>query len=309
MIIKPSSTISENPGIDVFHALREIEDHHNIRIIQACIVGSRAHGIDNRETGRSDWDVRFVFVNSPDDYVSINSKTSSVGLGSPKSLTGKTKLDVYGWELGTFLNCLKLSKFNQCELMYTLMLIPEFTDMELLKKMRDLADRSLNPATLLYSVYGFMRHYEAAHVSKGNNGGANVYKRLLNMQRLYVTASFIVDYASSGHVGYPPVNMSECLEVQKYAIKPEDLAWVAVGKGKTAIEVETEFLDKYMPNVEKWCKFVKSRDDLVPKLPSDSEFDAMYRGAVFAPSLKYGPEREAMLKMLEDYKEEGEPNG
>ena len=51
--------------------LRNIESKNNVKIIYACESGSRAWGFSSKD---SDFDVRFIYVNHPDWYFSIQNK-------------------------------------------------------------------------------------------------------------------------------------------------------------------------------------------------------------------------------------------
>lgn len=70
--------------------LRRIEEEEQVRIVYACESGSRAWGFPSRD---SDYDVRFLYVRSLDDYVS---------LFEPRDVIERPisdLLDVNGWDL------------------------------------------------------------------------------------------------------------------------------------------------------------------------------------------------------------------
>src|SRR6187402_3568147 len=70
--------------------LKEIEQQKNITILFACESGSRAWGFPSPD---SDYDCRFVYVRSADDYLSPWARRDVVEW-APDGL-----LDVNGWDL------------------------------------------------------------------------------------------------------------------------------------------------------------------------------------------------------------------
>jgi uncharacterized protein len=70
--------------------LAEIEQEYDIRILYACESGSRAWGFASPD---SDYDVRFVYVHSPEYYLSIDDKTDVIELDI------NDLLDINGWDL------------------------------------------------------------------------------------------------------------------------------------------------------------------------------------------------------------------
>lgn len=57
--------------------LKEIESAENVRILYACESGSRAWGFASED---SDFDVRFLYVRSKKDYITINPKRDVIEL-------------------------------------------------------------------------------------------------------------------------------------------------------------------------------------------------------------------------------------
>jgi predicted nucleotidyltransferase len=74
----------------ILQQLAEIEQQHNVRILYACESGSRAWGFPSPD---SDYDVRFLYVKSMQDYLSINDSTEII------ELPVNDLLDIGGWEL------------------------------------------------------------------------------------------------------------------------------------------------------------------------------------------------------------------
>ena len=75
---------------DIVRALRSIETAHNVKALFACESGSRIYGLDSHD---SDYDVRFIYVNSASWYLSVRTKK--------KDTIEKTvgEIDMAGWDL------------------------------------------------------------------------------------------------------------------------------------------------------------------------------------------------------------------
>lgn len=70
--------------------LKEIETTENVRILYACESGSRAWGFASED---SDFDVRFIYVRSKKDYITINPRRDVIELPVDEVL------DINGWDL------------------------------------------------------------------------------------------------------------------------------------------------------------------------------------------------------------------
>jgi predicted nucleotidyltransferase len=75
--------------------LSSIAQEHNLRILYAAEVGSRAWGFNSEE---SDYDVRFVYVRPPDDYITIEGYDGLV-MDENTGLPRTGKFDFVGWDL------------------------------------------------------------------------------------------------------------------------------------------------------------------------------------------------------------------
>ncbi|MGD8834909.1 MAG: nucleotidyltransferase domain-containing protein [Desulfobacteraceae bacterium] len=84
----------------IVKALHCIEKDHNVKTILACESGSRAWGFPSDD---SDYDVRFIFVNQKDWYLSIADKRDVI------ELPVDDLLDVNGWDLKKALHLMRKS--------------------------------------------------------------------------------------------------------------------------------------------------------------------------------------------------------
>ena len=73
--------------------LKRIEKENDIQILYAVESGSRAWGFASTD---SDWDVRFLYIQNPNWYLSIDDKKDNMEVMLPNDL------DFAGWELFAF---------------------------------------------------------------------------------------------------------------------------------------------------------------------------------------------------------------
>ena len=84
----------------VRHALARVEFERNVRVLYACESGSRAWGFASRD---SDYDVRFLYVQKRDWYLSVEDRRDVIEQPIADDL------DVSGWELRKTLRLLRKS--------------------------------------------------------------------------------------------------------------------------------------------------------------------------------------------------------
>lgn len=86
--------------------LKEIESIHDIKILYACESGSRAWGFPSPN---SDYDVRFIYTRSLDEYISIETHTDHL------SFPISDELDIYGWDISKVLRLITKSNTTPFE--------------------------------------------------------------------------------------------------------------------------------------------------------------------------------------------------
>lgn len=79
-------------------ALRSIETEHDIKILMAVQTGSRAWGLESRQ---SDWDVSFIYIHKPEWYSQEGGHRCVIEQVFPGNI------DIYGWELSDALHHLE----------------------------------------------------------------------------------------------------------------------------------------------------------------------------------------------------------
>lgn len=98
--------------------LAEIEKEYRIKILFACESGSRAWGFPSPD---SDYDVRFIYTRSLDDYLSIQPKKEHL------SFPINDELDIYGWDISKILHLISKSNTTPFEWLQSPMVYKEDT--------------------------------------------------------------------------------------------------------------------------------------------------------------------------------------
>lgn len=131
-------------------SLRQIEEEQGFKIIYACESGSRAWGFPSED---SDYDVRFLYLNPPEWYLSIDLEHRSDVFERPIT----DELDVSGWDLRKALKL--LSKSNPPLLEWLNSPIIYFEVSEIVGRLRELVPDFYSPIACGY-------HY--LHMARGN---------------------------------------------------------------------------------------------------------------------------------------------
>lgn len=86
--------------------LHQIEKEYQIKILYSCESGSRAWGFPSPD---SDYDVRFIYKRSFDEYLTIQSKKDHL------SFPINDELDIYGWDISKVLQLITRSNTTPFE--------------------------------------------------------------------------------------------------------------------------------------------------------------------------------------------------
>ncbi|WP_010098650.1 nucleotidyltransferase domain-containing protein [Ornithinibacillus scapharcae] len=175
--------------------LMQVEKEYNVKILYSCEVGSRAWGLSSPS---SDYDVRFLYVHSVENYLSIDP------FGTERKrdvieLPICDNLDINGWELTKALRLLRKSNPSLLEWLHTPICYTE--ELSTIRQIKDLLPSVLNTGTCI-------RHY--VNMARGNLNRA-VNKRLqidlkhsINILRPILLAKWIQTYQK-----FPPFNMKQ----------------------------------------------------------------------------------------------------
>lgn len=150
----------------ILSCLREIEEEKKVRILYACESGSRAWGFPSAD---SDYDVRFVYLQSVASYLSIKKRRDVI------ERPVNEMLDISGWDLQKALLLLRKSNPPLVEWLGSpIVYLEEFSAAS---QMRTLAARYYSTAASSY-------HY--LHMARGN------YREYLKGARVWLKKYFYV---------------------------------------------------------------------------------------------------------------------
>lgn len=94
-MIKPSQILKKN-NTYIIEKLHAIEDEYKIIIILAIELGSRAWGFPSPD---SDYDVRFLYKRSYNDYLSVKSYRDVIETEINEDIFLEVPLDIGGWDI------------------------------------------------------------------------------------------------------------------------------------------------------------------------------------------------------------------
>jgi predicted nucleotidyltransferase len=128
----------------VSNSINTIEIEHDVRVIYACESGSRAWGFDSHD---SDYDIRFIYLNQPEWYLSIDIDHKPDVIELPI----KNELDINGWDLRKALQLFQ--KSNPPLLEWLGSPIVYFEKYAVIRRMRELSSTCYSPIACQYHYF------------------------------------------------------------------------------------------------------------------------------------------------------------
>lgn len=169
---------------DIINRLISLEKEQNIKIIFACETGSRAYGISSSE---SDTDIRFIYVNNLDHYLSFENKGQSICIR-------EQNYDICGWDIKRALELLKKSNLSVLEALHSPCIY--LKDEEIYEKLISLSKKTFNPVALHQSFLNIIR-------KNYNNPEPKSYFYVI---RAYLSILWLKQFQK-----FPPLNFQELL--------------------------------------------------------------------------------------------------
>lgn len=173
----------------ILEGMQTLERKHDVKVLFACESGSRGWGFASPD---SDYDVRFIYVNRPAWYLSVDPRRDVIEL----PISGD--LDINGWDLRKALQLLKRSNPTLLEWLRSPIVYLE--DVATMARFRDLAETGFS------SLRGY-HHYVS--MAKKNfrehlKGEVVRYKKYLYVLRPLLAARWIREGR-----GVPPMRFAE----------------------------------------------------------------------------------------------------
>jgi uncharacterized protein len=133
---------------EIMHKLAEVEREHQVRVLYACESGSRGWGFASPD---SDYDVRFIFVRRPEDYLRVHEMRDVI-----EEAPGPV-FDVNGWDLRKALQLLAKGNATLVEWLSSPVVYRQ--DAVFIQAMR-------SAAAQVYQAERSFHHY--VHMARGN---------------------------------------------------------------------------------------------------------------------------------------------
>ncbi|NJL15033.1 MAG: nucleotidyltransferase domain-containing protein [Microscillaceae bacterium] len=137
----------------IIEALEKLEKDQEIKVLYACESGSRAWGFPSPD---SDYDVRFIYAQSPKRYLSIYDRKDAIDLFLAEDL------DFIGWDVRKALRLFHKSNASPYEWMQSSIVYKEVP--EFINPLRQLAATYFSGRTSLHHYIGMAKHTYLGHL-------------------------------------------------------------------------------------------------------------------------------------------------
>ncbi|PZR23099.1 MAG: nucleotidyltransferase domain-containing protein [Flavobacterium psychrophilum] len=172
--------------------LKATEKEKDVKILHAVESGSRAWGFASPD---SDYDIRFIYKNNPEWYLSLWEKSDVIEFMTDQDLDGS------GWDLAKTLKL--LAKSNAPLIEWLNSPVVYYSDDAFLKQMRTFANDCFSPIATLHHYLGTTKNF--MEVCNADNVKLKGYFYAL---RTALAGKWIIDNNS-----FPPVAFSELLPI------------------------------------------------------------------------------------------------
>ncbi|MCL6604003.1 MAG: nucleotidyltransferase domain-containing protein [Paenibacillus sp.] len=244
--------------------LDRIEQEEQVTILYACESGSRAWGFPSQD---SDYDVRFIYVQKPEWYLSIFDKRDVIERPINDSL------DINGWDLRKALNLFRKSNPPLLEWLQSPIQYDE--KYSVAEKLRGISPYTFSPKSCMY-------HY--LNMAKGNyrdylQGEQVKIKKYFYVLRPVLACEWINRYEEMAPMEFDVL-------VDRLIPKDEEL-WEVIqqllSRKKAGEELDYEprlnpinqYLEERFVVLEKAAASLSAKDD-----KRDDQLDALFRGAL-----------------------------
>ena len=212
----------------ITNLLKNIEKEHNIKILFSIENGSRAWGMDSKD---SDYDIRFVFYRPLKDYISLNRPEEVITVAfdenfEPHDVQGSL-LDINGFDIFKYLKLLASSNPTTIEWLYSPIVYLGNNNIELKSYMNN----NFSQEKLFHHYFSiFKKNYKLYIV----DGKKITYKKYLYSMRGLLNAKYVYEFDK-----IPPLKMVDTVN-ELSALLPKDV----LAKLNEVIEIKSKGLEK-----------------------------------------------------------------
>ncbi|MFP7487298.1 nucleotidyltransferase domain-containing protein [Priestia filamentosa] len=238
----------------VLDTLKKIERDYNVKVLYACESGSRVWGFPSKD---SDYDVRFIYVHHPEDYLVID----PMGVGTRRDvieLPINDELDVSGWELT---KALKLFRKGNAPLLEWLNSdIVYYEKFSTIQQMRDLIKDIFAPTSAIYHYLNMARNNFREFIQ----GEEVKIKKYFYVLRPVLACRWIEQYNE-----FPPLHFELLLDkvIPQGELKREIFVLLERKKAGDELDLEprinaiNEFLEAQIAHLNAYAKSLKFNPD------------------------------------------------
>jgi len=237
----------------IVEILKELEKSHKIRIVFAIENGSRAWGMESKD---SDYDVRFVFARNIMDYITISPKPDVIEYETPDRM-----IDVVGFDVLKFGKLFSSSNPQSVEwstspIVYYGKVPDEFREF----------------ATKYHKNISLYHHYKSMcrqnYLKYLKSHEMVTYKKYLYAMRGLVNAKYV---EQTGKL--PPFDFSECITKTRLPLVIKKRLLTVIEQKKRGFEKEIkeniveldEFIERFLKEEAKGFVENKVKSDLIEK--------------------------------------------
>lgn len=173
----------------IIEELKEIERDNKIRVIYAVEAGSKAWGIESKD---SDYDVRFIFVRPKDDYLALDKKPDVIDIN--KHLPVR---DYVGFDIYKFLHMIRNSNPSIIEWLFSnIIYVDNWKDVSVV---RDEVKNNFNPKALFHHYKSMCKQNYLKYLKSGN---LVTYKKYLYAMRGLINAKWVQQHSTVPYVEF-----------------------------------------------------------------------------------------------------------
>ena len=192
-VLKSTIQIPNSQNDIIKKKLDEIEKKHNIKIIYACEVGSKAWGSDSKN---SDYDIRYIYISPKSHYLNkVNNDTIKDELND--------EFDIYGYDISKILESLKKQNYNIYEWINSPIKYKTSITSEQLEQ---ITSEHLTPQDLFQSYLNLSKNNYIQLIKKREIVDIKSY--------LLVLKTLLMSEYISNTGKFPPLNMQEIFNIQ-----------------------------------------------------------------------------------------------
>ena len=142
----------------ILDILSEIEKEYNVKVLLAVESGSRAWGFSSAD---SDWDVRFIYIHSPEYYYSLTPQPDTINL-----MLDERNLDFSGWDLRKALGLLMKTNPGMSDWLHSPIIYKK--DEEFLTRILEEEMLFYNPLKGMYHFLSLSKKHYNRYLQKDN---------------------------------------------------------------------------------------------------------------------------------------------